>query len=131
MTNPSLHISVYIDRSYKDVYDYISEPLNMPKWAAGLSHSLYNEKDYWISESPMGKIKVRFAPRNEFGIMDHEVILEDGKIFYNPLRVLKNKDGSEVVFTLFRQPEMSDDDFKNDENAIKKDLQTLKTLLER
>ena len=31
------HISVTIDRTPRDVYDYASNPMNLPKWAAGLA----------------------------------------------------------------------------------------------
>jgi hypothetical protein len=48
-----------------------------------------------FSESPMGKVQVRFAAGAEHGTFDHDVTLPDGKTFHNPLRVLKNDEGSE------------------------------------
>ena len=52
------------------------------------------------------------------------------RIVYNPMRVFPNNDGSELVFTLYRRPEMSDQEFAEDAKAVEKDLAKLKTLLE-
>lgn len=131
MTWSATHISVSINRSPKEVYDFTSNPLNMPKWAAGLSGSIKKDGDHWVSESPMGKVKVVFARANDFGVIDHDVTLENGKTFHNPLRVLKNQKGSEVVFTLYRDPSVTDQEYERDAGMVKKDLLKLKELIEK
>ena len=85
----------------------------------------------WIAESPMGQLKVEFTKTNIFGILDHNVTLPSGVKVYNPMRVLRNNDGSEVVFTLYGRPDMSDQEFAGDAEWVKKDLEKLKTLLEK
>ena len=79
----------------------------------------------------MGKVKVAFAQKNEFGVLDHDVMLESGAKFYSPMRVFPNDDGSELVFTLYRQPGISDQKFAEDAELIEKDLKRLKPLLEK
>jgi len=64
--------------------------------------------DEWIADAPFGKVRLRFTPRNSFGVMDHDVKLESGVTIRNPMRVLPNGEGSEFVFTLIRQPGTSD-----------------------
>ena len=49
---------------------------------------------------------------------------------HNPLRVMVNGAGCEVVFTLRRRPGMSEEDFDRDANAVARDLATLKALVE-
>lgn len=46
------------------------------------------------------------------------------------LRLVANGEGTEVVFLLFRQPGMSDEDFFADAATVTKDLKALKRLLE-
>jgi hypothetical protein len=46
------------------------------------------------------------------------------------MRILSNGTGSEVLFTLFRLPEMSDEKFAQDAEWVKRDLDALKNLLE-
>lgn len=47
------------------------------------------------------------------------------------MRVIANGEGSEVFFTLIRQPEMSDEKFAQDAKWVEKDLGILKGLLEK
>lgn len=47
-----------------------------------------------------------------------------------PLRALANRQGTEVIFTLFRQPDMDDALFARDVGLVNADLQALKRLLE-
>lgn len=131
MTHPAKQISVSINRQAKDVYEFISKPLNLPKWANGLSQSkLEKDGEYWVTNSPMGQVKVKFCDNNNFGVVDHDVIFPSGEINHNPLRVVSNGEGSEVTFTLFRLPRMSDEDFKRDSGLVEKDLKKLKSILE-
>lgn len=125
------HISVSIACSPGEVYAFASNPENLPKWATGLGGSIKNVDGEWTADSPMGKIKIRFAERNKFGVLDHDVIVESGERVHNPMRVVPRGDGSEVVFTLFRRPEMSDEKFLEDARWVEKDLKILKDLLER
>jgi carbon monoxide dehydrogenase subunit G len=126
------HISVYIARRPAEVYDFASDPTNMPRWAAGLARSeMTQDGKEWIADAPFGKVRVRFAPRNSFGVMDHDVTLESGVTVHNPMRVVPNGEGSEFVFTVIRQPGTSDAQFAKDTAAVEHDLKTLKALLER
>lgn len=108
-----------------------ADPLNLPRWAAGLADSrVEQEGDEWSTDSPMGRVTFTFAPYNDFGVLDHEVTLPSGETVYNPLRVIRDGAGCEVVFTLRQRPEMSDEDFERDADAVGKDLEALKSLVE-
>lgn len=76
-------------------------------------------------------MKIRFAAKNDFGVADHYVNPAPGVEVYVPIRVLPNGSGSEVIFTIFRLPSMSDDKFAEDIGMIERDLMTLKNVLER
>lgn len=125
------HISIYIDRIPDDVYIFASNPENLPRWAAGLASSeVKRDGNAWVAEAPFGKVKIKFAKVNTFGVMDHDVELESGLVVHNPMRVMPNGNGSEFIFTLLRQPEMSEEQFAEDARAVDKDLRALKALLE-
>lgn len=126
------HISIYIARNPGEVYAFASNPLNLPLWAEGLARSeVKREGQVWILSSPLGRARIRFAQMNAFGVMDHDVELDSGVVIHNPMRVLPNGNGSEFVFSLFRQPGMSEEQFVADELAVSKDLKRLKELLEQ
>lgn len=127
----SQHLSVHIRRSVDAVYDYASNPANLPEWAEGLSAGISYEDGEWVSSSPMGRVTVEMSENNPYGILDHWVTTADGDTFYNPMRVIEADGGSEVVFTLRRQPDMSDDAYEADAIAVVTDLATLKGVLEK
>jgi hypothetical protein len=56
--------------------------------------------------------------------------LPSGDVIDNPMRVVPNGDGCEVVFTLRRLPDMSDEDFERDAGLVQADLTRLKQLME-
>jgi hypothetical protein len=78
----------------------------------------------------MGRIVVTFVQRNEHGVLDHDVTLPSGETVHNPMRVIPDGSGCEVVFTLRRRPGMSEEDYVRDADAVSADLTTLKRVLE-
>src|SRR3712207_240847 len=118
----SRHVSTHIDRPLKDVYDYASDPTNLPGWAPGLCSSVDRVDGQWVAESPLGRIVLGWTPPNEFGVLDHHVTVESGETFYNPMRVTADGAGCEVVFSVRRQPGMTDEEFDRDANAVLADL---------
>lgn len=131
MASHSRHLSIVIERPTAAVYDYAANPANLPQWAAGLARTTVEQvDDQWIAESPMGRVTVTFAERNDFGVLDHVVTLPSGESVYNPVRVIPDGDASEVVFTLRRQSGMTEDQFDRDAEAVLADLATLKQVLE-
>ena len=128
---PVEHVSVSIRRSPADVYRFASNPQNLPQWAAGLGGTIRHENGEWIADGPIGRVRVRFVAENPYGLLDHDVTLESGQTFHNPLRVVPNGNGSEVIFTVFRRPGISDKEFQVDVAAVRRDLETLRKILER
>jgi hypothetical protein len=125
-------IHTSIDRDWRHVYAFASKPENMPLWASGLASGLTRDGEDWIADGgPIGEVKVRFAPPNDFGVVDHSVTMQSGLVVQNTLRIVPNGDGAEVMFTLLRQADMNDDAFERDALHVAKDLATLKTLMEK
>src|SRR6478735_1246980 len=130
MPAESKQISASIDRPAADVYRYASDPAHIPMWAPGLGSSVENVDGRWFVETPAGRAGFAFVERDEFGVLDHEVTLPSGDVIYNPMRVVTDGDGCEVVFTLRRLPDMSDADFERDAGLVQADLNRLKQLME-
>jgi hypothetical protein len=127
----SRQVSVHIDRAASEVYDFVVDPANLPLWAAGLSGSIDYVGGQWVAASPMGSVVVEFVPRNDRGVLDHDVTLPSGEVVTNPMRVLADGAGSELVFTVNARPGMSPDDLERDAAAVRDDLAALKRRLER
>jgi len=129
-THTSRNLCIFISRDAKDVYNYVRVPENFPRWASGLGKSLKKMGGEWIAETPEGPVRVRFTERNEFGVLDHWVSPKPGLQIYIPMRVIANGNGCELIFTLFRLPDMTDEKFSADAEWVMRDLTALKNLLE-
>lgn len=81
-------------------------------------------------ETPQGPVTMRFIERNALGVLDHYVTPAPGVEVYVPMRVLANGTGSEVLLTVFRLPEMSEEQYAEDVALVERDLSTLKRVLE-
>jgi hypothetical protein len=130
MPSESRFLSEAINRSAADVYEYAADPANLPQWAPGLGTSVENVDGRWFVETSDGRLGLAFAQRNELGVLDHEVTLPSGDVIYNPMRVVPDGDGCEVVFHLRRMPGMSDEEFARDAGLVQADLTRLKQVLE-
>ena len=112
------------------MYRYASNVERWPEWAHGLGTSVRKAGDAWIAEGPLGEVKVHFPEPNRFRVLDHDVTLPNGQTVHNAFRVIPNGEGSEVVFSVFRQPGTTDKAFGEDCGAVEKDLRKLKSILE-
>ncbi|KKJ94696.1 SRPBCC family protein [Micromonospora sp. HK10] len=130
MASESRHLSVHVDRPVAAVYAFAADPANLPRWAPGLGSSVTLVDGEWFVETPEGPARLTFAPRNEYGVLDHEVVTPAGETVYVPLRVIADGPGCEVVFTLRRSPGMTDVDFARDAELVSDDLARLKRVLE-
>lgn len=131
MTFQTTNISISIDNSKERVYQFASNPENFPKWLAFVKSVSKKSNTLWNAESDLGNIEIELTPVNEFGIIDHKVKLPDGTQVYNPLRVIENGKGSEVIFTLYKMPDKTEEEFNADANLVKADLKVLKDILEK
>ena len=126
----SRHVSVVIHRHPDEVYAFVAEPDNLPRWAVGLATSeVTPEGDALVVASPMGQVRVVFAGRNPYGVLDHDVTTPDGTTTANPMRVVAHPEGAEVVFTV-RQLALSDEEHERDAGLVQADLERLRALLE-
>jgi hypothetical protein len=128
MTSHTVNIS--IGRPPEEVAAFVSNPANLPAWAHGLCKAISKYGDDWIADTAQGTMKVRFAPQNEFGVLDHYLTDSQGHEIVAPMRVLANGAGSELIFTIFRPPGMSDLQLAHDIGLVQQDFKRLKELME-
>ena len=125
-----MELRVVIDASPTSVYEFASNPLNLPKWARGLCTSVEKVGSTWIGQGAMGKVKIEMVEPNHLGILDHMVTLPSGQRVMVPIRVHADGKGSEVVFTLNPLPGMTEEQVAADAKLVTKDLAALKKAIE-
>lgn len=123
-------ITVAIARPAEQVYAFVVEPANLPRWATAFVQAVRQVDGAWYVDTPAGAMKFRFYPRNACGVLDHYVTMPSGEEVLNPMRVFSSGAGSEIVFTLFQREGMSDAEFAGDVGMVTRDLETLRDVLE-
>lgn len=123
-------LSVSIACPPRRVYEFVSNPENLPRWATAFCRSVRKSKGEWIVETPDGPMRIGFVEQNDCGVLDHVVTVQPGIEIVNPMRVVPNGSGSEVMLTLFQWPGTSDEKFAGDAGLVERDLLTLKKVLE-
>jgi uncharacterized protein YndB with AHSA1/START domain len=122
-------ISASIDCPPDRVYEFVSDPRNLPRWS--FFRAVTRAGQEWRAETPDGPVGFRFVERNTLGVLDHVVTLGSGEEVRVPMRVVPNGDGSEVLLTVFRSPGATEEALLADAQQVEKDLTTLKRLLEQ
>ena len=125
-------ISVEIAVPVETVYRCVRDPEQLPKWAAGICKSVTVIDGVWHVDTgtELGTVLLELCVDNRYGVLDHVVTLPNGHSQNNPMRVLANGEGSELMFTVFQAEGMSDEAFVKDVQAVTRDLKTIKALLE-
>ncbi|HKO17017.1 MAG TPA: hypothetical protein VJU87_12320 [Gemmatimonadaceae bacterium] len=125
-------VSVSIERPPERVYQFASDGRNLPLWITSFIRAVHATGDGWAAETPAGSLPIRFVAPNTLGVLDHYVGPGAGlpEVVLNPMRVVANGSGSEVLFTLFQMPGMSAEQYAADLEMVRSDLATLKRVLE-
>ncbi len=125
-------IKIAIRRPYAAVYEFLAEPMNFARWAVNPDSQMSPlDGGDWAVELPRGRLAIRFAPRNNFGVLDYQVfpIGGDGGPV-TPVRLIPNEEGCELVLVWFQRPGVTDEAFASDAEWVASDLNRLKALLE-
>lgn len=130
MSHETRHLSVVVAADPQALYAFAGDPRNLSRWASGLGAAVDEGGGTLVVDGPLGRVAVRFAPRNDYGVLDHDVELPSGETVHNPLRVLAHPAGAEVVFTLRRLDGVSADEYERDASTVAADLETLRSLAE-
>ena len=123
-------LTISIDRPPAEVYAFVGNVENLPRWATSFVKSVRKTGDSWVAETVEGPAGFEYVPRNESGVLDHVVRPAPGVTIHVPMRVVPNGAGSEVIFTLVQFPGMPAEKFARDIDMVQRDLATLKRVLE-
>ncbi|WP_082232038.1 hypothetical protein [Halobacillus massiliensis] len=123
-------IGMTIDKKSSEVHSFVREPMNLAAWAKSFCVSVAQKNEKWYVESGDGSACVQFTGDNSYGVLDFSLTLANGEELYYPMRVVSYRDCCEVMLTLFRLPEVSEENFLLDGAMAASDLRQLKMTLE-
>jgi len=107
-----------------DAFDAILQvPLKM------MPDAKMNDDGWWYFTGLHGKARLKFNENKSLGILDHQYIDEESS-WNVPMRVVANGDFSEVLITLNKPDELSDDQFDQRISEIGEMIVTMKNIIE-
>ncbi len=124
-------MTVSIKCSSAEVYAFVFDLENLPQWAPAFALAISREGEDWTIETEQGKMTIRMCAKNKLGVLDHTIFPTPDVKIDVPMRVVKNGEGSEIIFTIFQYEGMSDEQFLKDAGFVERDLNSLKSILEK
>jgi uncharacterized protein YndB with AHSA1/START domain len=121
-----------IARPFAEVYEFLLDPKNYSKWASSLELPMRHlgGRD-WAAETTVGSRIVRFPERNDFGVLDYGLMVAAGDPVHPAgLWAIASGAGTQLVYTNFRWPGMTDAAWASAKSWITADYLGLQSLLE-
>ena len=117
-------ITITVKKKTGDAFDAILQlpPKMMPD-------AKINDDGWRSFTGPHGKSKLKFNENRPFGILDHQYVDEES-VWDIPMRVVSNGDNSEILITLNKPDELSDEQFNNRVEEIGQLVDNMKQIIE-
>ena len=119
--------TITIDAPRADVFAFLADANNLPRWAPNFASAVRPDGDGWIAEAGGGvEFRVRVAVDADLGTVDIYFTPADGRERSIFGRVLPNGDGAEFLFTLFHSDRRTADDVARANAEVGEELRRLK-----
>ena len=117
-------ISILVNRKTGDTFDAIlnSPPKMMPD-------ANMTSDGWWSFSTPRGNAKLKFNENKSLGILDHMFIDKESKWDVS-MRIVSSGDESEVIITLIKPDELTDDQFNERMIEIEQVFENMKKIIE-
>ncbi|WP_456425858.1 hypothetical protein [Rhodocaloribacter sp.] len=123
--------SVTINVPQARLFDFVSEITNLPVWAHEFCKGLKTVNGRSVITTDQGDLLFRIDADPNTGVVDFFGGPTEDAMGCFPSRVIGLPDGSSAyLFTLFRTPDMDDAAFEAGYASLRRELDTLKSLLE-
>ena len=113
-----------VNKKTGDAFDAI---LNIP--SKMMPDAKINDAGWWSFTGPHGKSKLKFNENKALGILDHQFIDEESS-WDVPMRVVSNGNVSEVIVTLNKPDEITDEQFDQRMDEINDMFYSMKNIIE-
>jgi uncharacterized protein YndB with AHSA1/START domain len=122
--------SVTIAAAPEQVWTFVADGANLPRWAIGFAKSVRPDRSGWMVSTAQGEVPTAIAADEAVGTVDFRMEPVPGVVATAYARVMPNGEGAELVFTQFHQPGVPDEVFDQLVAAVGHELVALKAVLE-
>ena len=117
-------ITITVRKKTGDAFDAILQlpPKIMPD-------AKFHDDGWWSFTGPHGKSKLKFNENKSLGILDHQYVDEES-MWNVPMRVVSNGDYSEILITLNKPDELTDEKFNKRVEELGELFNNMKQIIE-
>jgi len=117
-------ISILVNRKTGDTFDAILDcpPKMMPD-------AKMTSDGWWSFSTPRGNARLKFNENKSLGILDHIFIDKESK-WNVPMRIVSSGNESEVIITLIKPDELTDEQFNERMIEIEQVFGNMKKIIE-
>jgi hypothetical protein len=124
-------LSVIIPAAKQQVFGYIANIDNFPRWATEFCQELHKEKDHYKVVSPMGELYFRIQANADSGEIDLFATPDIDGEEYLPTRVISQTGGtSEYVVDFCQPPSIGEAEFRRQRDSLRRELHNIKSYFE-
>lgn len=118
-------ITVTLAAEPQQVFAFLTQPENLPRWNAALCRSVRREGDEWVADSPRGSLSVRWVRDDRSGLVDLVLQVSGAELIW-AMRILSNGSGAELIITVVQPQGLSDSLFHDHTRWAEKASRELK-----
>lgn len=124
-------VSLALHASKDDVFSYLSDAQNLPRWATIFCKELRQvDGKYKVITTTNGELFFDIVVDKNTGVVDMYAGPNEKQMDVFPVRVIDLPGGACVIlFTMFQTPVMSDDQFMAQHQSLLEEFENLKIIL--
>ena len=120
-------VTAVLDASKEDVFAYLSRVDNLPDWATEFARELRYEDGRAKVVNGLGEFFFTIEADPDTGVIDMYAGPTEDELALFPTRVVAlGQDRSAYSFTMFKAPEMPDDLFESQYEALRRELDNVR-----
>jgi hypothetical protein len=124
-------VTAVLDAPREDVFAFLSEIDNLPKWATEFARELRFEEGKAKVVNGLGEFYFSIDADVETGVIDMYAGPSDDELVLFPTRVVPLPDGRSMYsFTMFQAPGMPDELFESQHASLKREFENIRRELE-
>ena len=123
--------AIFIDHPYEAVFSFLSDPMNLPRWAVGFCQAIREDpaqSSRWLVRTGQGEVGLRLSANEVLGTIDFTIEPAPGVTAHAYSRLMPAEKGTEYSFTQVRPVGMPEDEFAGQVQALTEELTVLRSI---
>jgi hypothetical protein len=119
-------VTAVLDAPREEVFEWISDVENLPRWATDFARELVRDGDHWKVRNGLGEFFFEIRADPETGVIDMYSGPERDQLAVFPTRAVKLPGGrTAYTFTMFQGPEMPDELFESQYASLRREFRNI------